>query len=213
MTINEKAISEFIKKEEPKLMTFLRATFSCLNKEDCQDVIQDSYMALWEASSSGALTGLNAPLSLYLRGICKNQALIKIRKRNSIGWPEPICDSFCIKDTENEMETINKRLDELIYRYGSAFDGNTIEDDPSSIVESIQEQSLLRRIVANLPEPCNTLLWAFYRDGFSMQMIASLYHYASDGVARFTTHKCRKKLSERLIKESTFISRKNGKKE
>ena len=72
---------------------------------------------------------------------------------------------------------------------------DTLDED---IAIEKRKQSLVRQIVRDLPSPCNELLWAFYRDGFSMKTMAEMFHYKSESAAKVTKHRCTEKFRARF---------------
>ena len=70
-----------------------------------------------------------------------------------------------------------------------------LEEDDEQIER--RKSALVRQIVRDLPEPCSSLLWGFYRDGFSMKTLASMLNYASESSVKVTKHRCCDKFKKR----------------
>ena len=67
-----------------------------------------------------------------------------------------------------------------------------------------QKSAIVREIVDNMPEPCNNILWGYYRDGFSMKTMAEMFDYSSESSVKVTKHRCCDKFKKRY----TELSRK-----
>ena len=75
-----------------------------------------------------------------------------------------------------------------------------LEDDTSQI--EARKEAVVREIVSKLPSPCNQILWGFYRDGFSMNALAKMYNYKSEGSVKVTKHRCGEKFKARFMEIS-----------
>ena len=78
----------------------------------------------------------------------------------------------------------------------------SFDTDDSATIE--EKEALVRKIVRNLPSPCDELLWGFYRDGLPMKELANKFNYASENAVKVTKHRCcekfRRKFSELINK-------------
>ena len=93
--------------------------------------------------------------------------------------------------TKDEFE--DDRIDRLL----------ALEEDSDQV--EIRKSALVRQIVKNLPEPCNQLLWGFYRDGFSMKTLASMLNYTSENSIKVTKHRCCDKFKNRFKEISSRL--------
>ena len=90
--------------------------------------------------------------------------------------------------TKDEFE--DERIDRLL----------ALEDNTEQI--EARKEAIVREIVSKLPEPCDKILWGFYRDGFSMKTLASMYNYKSEGSVKVTKHRCGEKFKARFLEIS-----------
>ena len=100
-----------------------------------------------------------------------------------------------IDEYPNSMkdEFEDERIDKLL----------ALEDD-SEMVE-IRKEALVCEIVRELPDPCDKILWGFYRDGFSMKTLAEMYNYKNEGSVKVTKHRCSEKFRLRFMELSKRI--------
>lgn len=188
MWSNEEQVTHFFDEQRPRVMAYLRKTFTVLSMEDCEDLVQQAAIELWEQSKAGRLDQLTASLSTYYCGICRTLALalLKERKASPVVPIEEICHEVDADDGQRRVEYLI-RLDE--------------ESQDADEALSRRKDALVRQIVRTLPPPCDKLLWGRYRDGLSMSLLATLCHYATEAVVRVTSHNCRKKFAARYAKE------------
>ena len=90
--------------------------------------------------------------------------------------------------TKEEFE--DERIDRLL----------ALEDNTEQI--EARKEAIVREIVSKLPEPCDKILWGFYRDGFSMKTLASMYNYKTEGSVKVTKHRCGEKFKARFLEIS-----------
>lgn len=188
MSHSEQQISHFFEEQRPKVIAYLRKTFTALSTEDCEDLVQQSVIVLWEQITTSKLDKLTASLSTYFYGICRTNALALLKSRNA---------SPClpIEEIRHEVDTPEgqQRIEYLI----------RIEEESQGEEEAFsrRKDALVRQIVRSLPAPCDKLLWSRYRDDLPMSLIATIFHYASEAVVRVTIHKCRQKFAARFENE------------
>lgn len=176
-TYSEKVLNQFAEKENKKAISYLRKTFS-LSEDDCNDVFQESFIVLFNNVKNGKVKKLTSSLSTYFISICCNKAheLLKSQKRSVIVEDEPTIDLLNgIKDDNVE--------DILI-----------VLDGKKSLIEA--KEAVARQIVHDLPEPCNELLWGFFRDNYSLKTLADMLN-KSVGYVKVTKHRCQEKFRTR----------------
>ena len=93
--------------------------------------------------------------------------------------------------TKDEFE--DDRIDRLL----------ALEEDTEQI--EMRKAALVRQIVKDLPEPCNRLLWGFYRDGFSMKTLADMLNYSSETSVKVTKFRCCDKFKKRYSEISNRL--------
>ena len=174
-------IDRFVRKQREKVLSYLRTHF-ILNREEAEDIFQDSFLILYQNIKSGKIEDVNTTLSTstYLLAICKNKAKEIQRSKNKFD-----IDSF---DTEEPEQS----------RYIESQIDYVLSLDEENHYREEQVNQLVQDIVQDLPSPCNELLWGFYRDGFSMTHLAKEYGYASENAVKVTKHRCCEKFELRF---------------
>ena len=181
--LDNASLEDFVSTEWLKINNYLNKTFG-LSQDDCKDVFQESFIILYKNISEGRLTTLTSSLSTYFTGICRYKALERIRQKAKY----PTVDdetSLALMDGEFKENKINT----LLNLYDNEFEK--------------EKQGLVNRIVNCLPEPCNKILWGFYRDELSLKTLAKMYNY-SEGSIKVVKHRCTEKFRVRyqeLIKK------------
>ena len=178
----QQKLNRFAAQQWDKALAYLQGTFS-LSRSDCEDVFQEAFIVLYKNITEGKLT-LTSALSTYFIGICRNKAHEKLREK---GKEQNIIDEFP-NTAKDEFE--DERIDRLI----------ALEDDTEQI--EARKEAIVREIVSNLPDPCDKILWGFYRDGFSMKTLAKMYNYKSEGSVKVTKHRCGEKFKARFMELS-----------
>lgn len=176
-TYSEHLLSDFVEKEREKAMAFIRKNFSLLSEQDCEDVIQESFIVLYGNSRQGKLRDMTASLSTYFISICINKAHEALRRN---GHTVGVADDA---DLDFLSEVKDEKVQQLL----------TL-DDQTSLIEA--KEALARQIVQDLPHPCQELLWGFYRDNCSMKMLADRID-STVGSVKVTKHRCQEKFRKR----------------
>ena len=178
----QQKLNQFAADQWDKTLAYLQSTFA-MSRSDCEDIFQEAFIVLYKKIIDGELT-LTAKLSTYFIGICRNKAYEKMR---GMGKELNIIDDYP-NSTKDEYE--DDRIDRLL----------ALEDNNEQI--EARKEAIVREIVSKLPAPCDKILWGFYRDGFSMKTLATMYNYKSEGSVKVTKHRCcekfRVKYSERV---------------
>ncbi len=176
---SERGLNAFATKEWPKVLNYLKNRFG-ISEEDCKDIFQESFIILYGNIQNDKLHNMTASLSTYFISICKNKALEFLR-----GTARSV-------NIDNEMslsvmsgEIKNEKIDALLAL-----------DECNSELEA-QKEELVQSIVKDLPSPCNELLWGFYRDNFSMKVLAEMFNYKSENSVKVTKHRCCEKFRVR----------------
>jgi RNA polymerase sigma factor (sigma-70 family) len=181
----QQKLNQFAAKQWDKTLAYLQGTFS-MSRSDCEDIFQDAFIVLYKKITSGELA-LTAKLSTYFIGICRNKAYEKMR---GMGKELNIIDDYP-SSTKDEFE--DERIDRLL----------ALEDNIEQI--EARKEAVVREIVSKLPEPCDKILWGFYRDGFSMKTLATMYNYKSEGSVKVTKHRCGEKFKSRFLELSNYL--------
>ena len=181
----QQKLNQFAADQWDKTLAYLQGTFA-MSRSDCEDIFQESFIVLYKKIIDGELT-LTAKLSTYFIGICRNKAYEKMR---GMGRELNIIDEYP-NSTKDEYE--DDRIDKLL----------ALEDNNEQI--EARKEAIVREIVSKLPAPCDKILWGFYRDGFSMKTLASMYNYKSEGSVKVTKHRCGEKFKARFMELSHFL--------
>lgn len=179
----QQKLNKFAAEQWDKTLVYLQGQFS-MSRSDCEDVFQDAFIVLYNNIVEGKLTNLTSSLSTYFNSICRNKVYEKMR---SMGKELAIIDDNP-NTTKDEYE--DERIDRLL----------ALEDDTEQI--QVRKEAIVREIVSKLPEPCDKILWGFYRDGFSLSTIATMYNYKSEGSVKVTKHRCGEKFRARYMEIS-----------
>ena len=181
----QQKLNKFAAEQWDKALAYLQGSFS-LSRSDCEDIFQDAFIVLYKKIIDGEFV-LTSSLSTYFLGICRNKAYEKMR---GMGKELNIIDEYP-SSTKDEFE--DERIDRLL----------ALEDDTEHI--EVRKEAIVREIVSKLPSPCDKILWGFYRDGFSMKMLASMYNYKSEGSVKVTKHRCGEKFKSRFTEISNDL--------
>lgn len=176
-------LNEFAATQWDKTLAFLQNRYG-LSRTDCEDIFQDAFITLHNNISEGKLTKLTSSLSTYFNAICINKAKEKMR---GMGRTVNIIDDNP-NGTKDEFE--DERIDRLL----------ALEED--TLLMETHKEAIVREIVSKLPDPCDKILWGFYRDGFSMKTLAQMHNYASEGSVKVIKHRCAEKFKIRFLELS-----------
>ena len=174
----EKVLNDFAKEYQSRTLSYLRNTFS-LSKEDCEDVYQEASIVLYRAAVDGKLDNLTSSLYTYFIGICNNKAHEQLREN----WKAQIVylEDYSVEANGEKYNVLLNKAEKLL---------DLIDRDEKRANE---RDRVVSDMVQQLPPPCDKLLWLFYRDALSMKVIAQMFNYASESVAKVTKHRCQEK--------------------
>ena len=181
----QQKLNKFAAEQWDKVLAYLQGSFS-LSRSDCEDIFQEAFIVLYKKITDGELI-LTSSFSTYFIGICRNKAYEKMR---GMGKKLNIIDEYP-SSTKDEFE--DERIDRLL----------ALEDDTEHI--KARKEAIVREIVSKLPPPCDKILWGFYRDGFSMKTLASMYNYKSESSVKVTKHRCGEKFKTRFTEISNDL--------
>ena len=181
----QQKLNKFAAEQGDKTLAYLQGTFS-LSRSDCEDIFQEAFIVLYKKITDGEFV-LTSSLSTYFIGICRNKAYEKMR---GMGKELNIIDEYP-NGTKDDFE--DERIDRLL----------ALEDDAEDI--EARKEAVVREIVSKLPPPCDKLLWGFYRDGFSMKTLATMFNYKSESSVKVTKHRCGEKFRARFTEISNYL--------
>ena len=162
---NDKDVSRIYMELKAGFFAFIHVTIPTLSHEECEEIYNDSFMALCENISSGKLQTLTCSLQTYINQIGRNKSVSYLRSKGE--------DLHLIPDYEiaqwddlPEDEDIEADLLEKVYR----------------LVKEMQNDT------------CRKLLFGFYWHHYTMEMLAKLIGANSADVAKTTKNRCLTKL-------------------
>lgn len=179
VTYNESQLNRFAKEEWAKVLAFLQNRYD-IPEEDCKDIFQESFIILYNNIHIGKLMNMTSSLSTYFISICKNKAMEHLRKSSKV----------MSSDSEMTLSLMDGVINE------EKIDAILALDDGDEAIQK-QKEELVKRIVKDLPSPCNMLLWGFYRDNLSMRSLAEMFNYSSESSVKVTKHRCCEKFRMR----------------
>ncbi|MBR4216013.1 MAG: sigma-70 family RNA polymerase sigma factor [Bacteroidales bacterium] len=172
-TNNELVIKSFLECKD-RTVKLLIKTFG-ISESDCEDIFQDSLVIFYEKIRSGALNGIKSSLYTYFVGICKNKSLEHLR-RNSKTVP---MDDGCILPP-----FLSEKIDTIL-----ALDDNPELED--------QKITAVSQIVKDLPDPCDKVLWGYFRDNLSVKALAAMYDKTESNI-KVTKLRCCERFRKRF---------------
>lgn len=162
---NDKEVSRIYMELKAGFYAFIHATIPTLSHEECEEIYNDSFMALCENISSGKLQTLTCSLQTYINQIGRNKSVSYLRRK---GEDLHLISDYQIGQWDDlpEDENIEADLLEKVYR----------------LVKEMQNDT------------CRKLLFGFYWHHYTMEMLARLIGANSADVAKTTKNRCLTKL-------------------
>ena len=174
----EKIFAQFIKDYEQKAMNTLSSRYSVLSEESLRDIIQDSYVTLYE---NIAAKKINEPHYPYFLKICMNLSLKAISRQGK---------HIVVGINENDIQqkdTVSMHKVESILQ---------VCDEHESAVN--EKKQLVHDALGNMPTRCRELLWSFYANELSWATIADQYGLKNADTAKSAASRCRQTFKEKL---------------
>ncbi|MDX1954867.1 MAG: sigma-70 family RNA polymerase sigma factor [Chitinophagaceae bacterium] len=145
------------------------------NSDDAKDLFQEAMIVLYEKAKTGQFE-LNCQLKTYLYSVCRRLWLKRLQQVNRYS---------------GELDNVNEVV--------------PVEEDLEEHERRNEEFRLMEKAIANLGEPCKSLIEAFYIQKRNMQEIASSFGYTNADNAKNQKYKCLMRL-----KKIFFSQYKNG---
>ena len=158
-----------------------------LCEADFEDIVYDAMITTYENKEKGKLKIelLTCELSTYLTRVCIFKANEKLRKNKRF---DNYRKAFTNENTTGKINgSFIQQADKILGCYHES--------------EFIQKetQSIVCKIVRNLPEPCRTILWGFYWDNLSLKELAENNEKIKNAEsAKVIKHRCMDKFGKRL---------------
>lgn len=177
-TLSNDNLTKIYDTHKSGFMAFVRSFFPGFSLQHTEEIYNDAFMAVYLDIQSGKLTHLTCSFQTYINQIGKYKILDFYKKRKiEIGYVEDILKS-----------NITERIDDV---WDNASSGRRIE-----IYNFIEEMDDVK---------CKKIIFAYYYDGWSMDVIADELGFKSADVAKTTKNRClqkiKKVLNELLIKK------------
>ena len=174
-------------KVRDEVLRFVSSRYSSLSHDDCEDLSQEAMLVMYKNVRDGRLTRLTSNLTTYVIGIVKNLARAKSRQLSrdaeGAGQQEP-------DDEDSGPAPVDLGIaEEALRRWQDAEMG---DDSQAELERAVQE------LVEHMPEPCRTILWAYYWEGKSMREIAAENNYTGKDVAKSTKSRCMTKVKKAM---------------
>ncbi|MBE6288069.1 MAG: sigma-70 family RNA polymerase sigma factor [Mediterranea massiliensis] len=139
---------------------------------DIEEIYDDAIMAFYSNIKEGKLTELTCSIQTYINriGTYKTLDFLKKHQLNFERIPDVETIDYCERTNEYWMT-----------------EGDSQEEERKNII-----YSLIERLV----EPCKKILFSFYYDHFSMEMIAQSMGFATPDVAKTQKSRCMAKVKK-----------------
>lgn len=166
---NNKEIDRIYLELKRGFLAFIQVTIPMLRQEDCEEIYNDSFLAVCENISSGKLNMLTCSLQTYINQIGKNKSISYLRSKEY----SQIVQNYDFEQCRQELDYIADSEDEIM---------NQKQEEVYLLVKEMQN------------ETCRKLLFGFYWNHYSMEMLAKLINANSADVAKTTKNRCLTKL-------------------
>jgi len=157
---------------KPNFVQHLAIQFSGISMSDIEEIYDDAIMAFYSNIKEGKLTELTCSIQTYINriGTYKTLDFLKKHQLNFERIPDVETIDYCERTNEYWMT-----------------EGDSQEEERKNII-----YSLIERLV----EPCKKILFSFYYDHFSMEMIAQSMGFATPDVAKTQKSRCMAKVKK-----------------
>lgn len=148
----------------------LSIQYPSLSVLDVEEIYDDAILALYQNVKDGKLKELTCSLQTYINRIGEHKAIDIIRKKHLETEELPEYDSldFCERTEEYWLA-----------------EGDSLEEERKNTIYNLIEK---------LVEPCKKILFSFYYDHCSMEVIAKSMGMANSDVAKTQKSRCMSKV-------------------
>lgn len=176
-------LDSFFKVQKSAIIAFLTSKKYGLSKDDAEDIYQEACLSLYkDIANQKKIDYINT----YFNRICVFKALNFKRDRKTIPFSNLFKNNRSKEDDDDEYQS--SQVDILL-----GFDEN---DDEKALFE--EKLKLAKKILKQLPEPCNDLLWAHYCDNIKYKEVATMFGYKNSSVAKVTSNQCVNRFKNKL---------------
>ena len=185
---NDNQILESIKRGEPKVLEKLyddirqpflvwaSQLYQC-ETEDAVEIYQKAYTILYMNVRNGKLTSLTSSVKTYLFSIGKNLFREKFRNKHK--------RLVNIDDVSNTTS------------FNAEVDAHVLD-----AYESTHQKELVRKLLAEIGDPCSTLLELMFIKGYSAEAVVREMNYSDERVVRKRKSLCLKKMREMVAERN-----------
>lgn len=147
-------------------ITHLTIQYPSLPILDIEEIYDDAILALYQNVKEGKLKELTCSLQTYINKIGEHKAIDLIRKKQLTTEELPEYETIDYCDATEELWLS---------------DGDNMEEERKSTIYNLIEK---------LVEPCKKILFSFYYDHCSMEVIAQSMGMANSDVAKTQKSRC-----------------------
>ena len=171
---NNREVSRIYSELKAGFLAYNRVTLPKIREEDREEIYNDSFIDLIDNISSGKVQQLTCSLQTYINTIGYNKSIDLLRKKNS---------TQSLPDYER-IESDND------------FD---IADDANDAI-AIERQEEIYKLVKDIEnDTCRIILFGFYWQHYSMEILAELTGLSNADVAKSTKVRCFTKLRNAVL--------------
>lgn len=155
-----------------------------------EDLTQEALTRVFEKIKSGKLKHITCNFKTYVINVMKNVAREQQREANHLAGANLPTEE---DDDDNVLTPVDLGIaQEAIRRW--------LANDTEQEHEELQQAA--HDIVANMEDPCKTILWSYYWGGNNMKEIAEKMKYKNTDVAKSKKSHCLSKV--KIILAETF---------
>ena len=151
--------------------------------DDCEDLTQQAMLELFEKVHSGEEIKLTSSLKTYVNGTVKNLASELAQKKARMLSP------LLGQVDDDALDPVDM---------ATAQDAIQRWQETGSVERQEELQTSMRELIENMPDPCKTILWAYYWEGKNMKEIAEAMGYTGKDVAKSQKSRCMTKVKEAM---------------
>lgn len=140
-----------------------------LDRDAALDIFQEAVISFYDDIKQEKLTHLKHTVKTYLFAIAKNKIYNKLRYEKKFEPDEPDFDEFSSVHVADEALELSER------------------------------KKIMIMALAQMGEPCHTLLKLFYFAAYSMDAIAQTMHYKNTDVVKSQKLRCINELRKRIM--------------
>lgn len=174
----ESEFNKFKKKNERNAVNYLKGKFTALSDASIMNIIQDSYVVLYQSIKENKISELYYP---YFLKTCVNFSLKAVAKQSAhviLG----------INDDKDIVQKKSVSLDKV----------NEVLRQQAEEEEALKEKKeLVHRTFDKMATRCKELLWSFYAEELSWSTIAGLYGLKNADSAKTAASRCRQTFKEK----------------